>query len=218
MILCVGGTKGGSGKTTTAVNLTILHSEGHDVLLVDADAQETASDFSLLRNETGRADYSCVKLTGAAVRTEILKLKRKYEDVLVDTGGRDTSSQRAALSVADFFLVPFLPRSFDLWTLEKSAAILEEMRLVNPGITACVFINRADPHGSETAEAAEMLREVPAFTLLQAQVGDRKAFAHAASAGLCVTELARKDMKAVEEIRSLYEAVYSPETHLQGST
>ena len=51
MIVVVGGIKGGSGKTTVAINLAVLRaSGGHDVLLVDADDQETASDFTILRN------------------------------------------------------------------------------------------------------------------------------------------------------------------------
>ncbi len=47
MIIVCGGTKGGTGKSTTAVNLAVIAaSEGGDVLLVDADDQESASDFS----------------------------------------------------------------------------------------------------------------------------------------------------------------------------
>ena len=56
MIVVVGGIKGGSGKTTVATNLAVLRaSGGHDVLLVDADDQETASDFTILRSRAARA-------------------------------------------------------------------------------------------------------------------------------------------------------------------
>ena len=52
MIIIAGGIKGGSGKTTVATNLAVIRAgEGHDVLLVDADDQETATDFTNLRNE-----------------------------------------------------------------------------------------------------------------------------------------------------------------------
>jgi hypothetical protein len=52
MILVAGGTKGGSGKTTIATTLAIMRTAaGRDVLLIDADDQETASDFTILRNE-----------------------------------------------------------------------------------------------------------------------------------------------------------------------
>ena len=68
MITVVGGTKGGSGKSTVATNLAImLAAAGRDVLLVDADDQETSTDFTNLRESTrpGGAGYTCIALTGA---------------------------------------------------------------------------------------------------------------------------------------------------------
>src|SRR5690242_198797 len=150
MIIVAGGIKGGGGKTTTATNLAIIRATaGRDVLLADADDQETASDFTNLRNERAisRASYTCVKLTGAAVRTEIRRLAPKYQDIVIDTGGRDTTSQRAALTVAAVLLVPFVPRSFDLWTIDKVAELVGEMKAANPKLRAYTFINRADPRG-----------------------------------------------------------------------
>ena len=53
MILVTGGIKGGSGKTTVAINLAVMRSKaGSDVLLIDADDQESASDFTALRNKS----------------------------------------------------------------------------------------------------------------------------------------------------------------------
>ena len=48
-----------------------------------------------------RPAIHCTKLTGKAVRTEILELAPKYDHTIVDTGGRDTTSQRAALAVSN---------------------------------------------------------------------------------------------------------------------
>lgn len=211
MIVLAGGIKGGSGKTTVATNLAILcvHA-GRDVLLVDADDQETASDFTVLRNDTheGGAGYTSIKLSGKAVRTEVQRLAPKYEDIIIDTGGRDTSSQRAALSVADLMLVPFVPRSFDVWTLEKVAELVEEMRAANPTLKAFTFINRADPRGHDNADAAEYLKEAPALTFIDAPLGTRKAFSNAAAKGLAVTELRPLDEKAADEMMTLYRCVF----------
>ena len=96
MILVAGGGKGGSGKSTIAINLAIMRAKAHhDVLLVDADDQETAADFTALRNATleGGAGYTCIKLTGPAVHTEVVQLAPKYDDIVIDAGGRDTVSQ-----------------------------------------------------------------------------------------------------------------------------
>ena len=145
VIYTVGGIKGGSGKTTVATNLTVLlAADGRDVLLVDADDQETASDFTVWRNTNtdGHAGYTAIQLTGDAVRTEIRKLAPKYDDIVIDTGGRDTTSQRAAMTVSDLYLVPFVPRSFDVWTLERVAKLIEEMKPANPALLAFAFLNR----------------------------------------------------------------------------
>ena len=161
-IYTVGGIKGGSGKTTVATNLTVLlAADGRDVLLVDADDQETATDFTVWRNKNaeGQAGYTAIQLTGDAVRTEIRRLATKYDDIVIDTGGRDTTSQRAAMTVSDIYLVPFVPRSFDVWTLERVVKLIEEMKPANPALRAFAFLNRADAGGNDNAEAAEYLKD-----------------------------------------------------------
>lgn len=213
MTIVVGGIKGGSGKTTLATNLAILRGHaGRDVLLVDADDQETATDFSALRSQSkaGGAGYTGIKLTGASVRTETLKLKSKYEDIVIDTGGRDTTSQRAALSVADVLLVPFVPRSFDVWTLEKVSDLVQEMRAANPTLRAYAFLNRADARGGDNFDATQVLSESPALEFLDAPIGGRKAFGNAAAEGLAVTELRPQDPKASQEMQTLYDLVFRP--------
>src|SRR5215203_2034107 len=112
MIICCGGIKGGAGKTTVATNLAcIAAGEGSKVLLIDADDQKTASDFTAARNQDhpGAPSYTCMRLTGKNVRTELQKIAKDYDHIIIDTGGRDTASQRAALTIADILLVPFSP-------------------------------------------------------------------------------------------------------------
>lgn len=207
MITVIGGTKGGSGKSTVATNLAVmLAASGRDVLLVDADDQETSMDFTALRNEAkaSGAGYTCVALTGKSVFTEVKRLAPKYQEIIIDTGGRDTESQRAALMVCDSYLVPFAPRSFDVWTLDKVASLVEEARTYNSALKAYAFINRAETRGNENVEAAELIQAKPALEFIPASLGNRKAYAHAAAAGLSVTELRPQDTKATEEMGILF--------------
>ncbi|MGI0488571.1 AAA family ATPase [Pantanalinema rosaneae CENA516] len=215
MLLVCGGIKGGVGKTTLATNMAILRSQqGRDVLLVDADDQATASDFTAVRHQTladqGGTGYTAIKLHGAAVRAELLRMKDKYEDVVIDVGGRDTAGQRAALSIADVYVVPFLPGSFDVWTLETVAQLVEETRAFNDHFLAYCCINRADPRGSDNAEAAAIALETPNLTYIDAPLGNRKAFRTAAAQGLAVTELKSRDRddKAIAEIMRLYKYLF----------
>jgi chromosome partitioning protein len=163
-----------------------------------------------LRNERlpDGAGYTSIKLTGAAVRTETQRLAKKYDDIVIDTGGRDTTSQRAALTVADVLLVPFVPRSFDVWTLEKVAGLVAEMRAANPELKAYAFINRADPRGQDNDEAAEVLKETEALTFLNMPLGSRKAYSNAAAQGLAVTEIKPQDAKATEEMMILFRYIF----------
>ncbi len=211
MIVLVGGIKGGSGRTTIAAHMAILSAEGgSDVLLVDADDQETATDFTMVRNDSreGGAGYTCIKLTGPAVRTETLRLASKYDRIIIDTGGRDTTSQRAALTVADIFLVPFLPRSFDVWTLDKVIALIEEMKALNPDLATYAFLNRADPRGMDNEDAVDVLSDSEALTLIDTPLVSRKAYSHASAVGLSVTELRPRDRKACDEIMMLFRHVF----------
>lgn len=212
MIIVVGGIKGGSGKTTVATNLVVMRcSKSKDVLLIDADDQETATDFTILRNEQlqNGAGYTSIKLSGSAVRTEVLRLSDKFKDIIIDTGGRDTTSQRAALSVADIMLIPFVPRSFDVWTLEKVSDLVVEMKSINPNLRAFAFINRADSRGQDNNDAGEVIKENEEIIFINTPLGARKAFSNAASAGLGVTEIKPLDPKAAEQMSVLYKYVFS---------
>lgn len=214
MILVCGGIKGGVGKTTLATSMVILRSaNGKDVLLVDADDQATATDFTAVRDQSlvdkGGAGYTSIQLHGAAVRTEVIKLAAKYDDVIIDVGGRDTAGQRAALLVADVYVVPFLPGSFDIWTLDSVGALIEDAKAFNDKLKAVCLINRADSQGSDNKEAAEIASEIPNLVYIDAPLGNRKAFRSAAAQGLAVTELKPPDTKAISELTTVFNHLFN---------
>ena len=208
MILAIGNVKGGVGKTTLAVNLTIaLARSGRDVLLIDGDEQATAIAFTELRTEqkNGKPGYTAVSLHGAAIRTQARQLSSKYADIVIDVGGRDTGSLRAALTVADVVLIPVQPRSFDLWGVDQTAELVQEAREINDNLKAIVVINAADAQGKDNEAAAEALREVAGLDLAPSVIVRRKAFPNAAASGLSVLE--HDDPKAIEELNSLLKAL-----------
>lgn len=210
MILVVGNTKGGVGKTTLAVNLTIARAlAGRDVLLVDGDEQGTAISFTELRTEQlGQPGYTAVSLHGAAIRTQVRQLAPKYADVVIDVGGRDTGSLRAALTVADTLLIPVQPRSFDLWAIDNISALVKEAREINERLRVVAILNGADAQGSDNDAAAQQLSETDGIEYLPTSVGRRKAFPNAASAGRSVLEQASRDQKAVQELAAIISGVF----------
>lgn len=173
MIVVLAQTKGGVGKSTLAVNFAVERSRaGRDVLLVDADEQATATDFTTLRTEhLGAPGYTAVALAGPAVRTQVLQMRPKYTDIIIDAGGRDTAGLRAALTVADVALIPFQPRSFDLWTFDKVSALITEAREYrDASLRAVAVLNFADPAGGDNAAAVEALSGNEVITYLDAPI------------------------------------------------
>ena len=211
MIYTIGGIKGGSGKTTLAVSLAVmLSNQGRTVLLVDADKQATATDFTQWRTETlGDTGFTSIQLSDIRVRNEVIKLKPNFDDIVIDAGGRDTASQRAALAVSDVFIAPFAPKSFDIWTLEQVAQLVQEMQIANPDIQPYALLNRVDYNEKDIREARDYIGESGILTVLKNTLHERKAFANAAASGLAVTEFKPRNPKAIEEIEALFQEILS---------
>lgn len=135
------------------------------------------------------------------------QLAPKYADIVIDVGGRDTGSLRAALTVSDVVLIPAKPRSFDLWGVDQTADLVKEAREINDRLRAIAVINEADSQGKDNQEATNVLREVQGLELAPVLIVRRKAFPNAAAVGLSVLEYA--DPKASDEFKQLAEFLFA---------
>lgn len=211
MIVLIGGEKGGTGKTTTATNLAAMRaSAGRDVLLVDTDPQGSASFWCTVRAEGKAARIGSVQKFGKGLQSEIRDLSKRYDDVLIDAGGRDSVELRAALCVAEVAVLPIQASHFDLWTIEQLARLVETARGFNTELRALCVISRGSTHVSNTdaADAAELIAEYPALQLTKTIIRDRLAYKRAAGAGLSVVEFGQ-DAKATCEMEDLYQEIFN---------
>lgn len=211
MIITIGGIKGGNGKSTIATNFAVMRScAGKDLLLVDADEQKSATIFATIRRQEHpeRPQCTCTILVNEGVRDNVPTLHAKFDDVIIDVGGRDTVSQRAAIMVSDLVLVPFNPRAVDIWTIEDIEKMVARMRLLNERVRVLSFINRADPVGPDNADSREILTELDWMEFVDCPIVNRKAFGKAMAHGLSVPELRPSDRKAADEIQALYRRVF----------
>jgi chromosome partitioning protein len=217
MILTVGNTKGGTGKTTLALQLAISWARaGRDVLLVDGDAQGSAQKAVASRAEAGRQPaIGCVQYAeGRVLRDQVRMLAPRYADVVIDAGGHDSTTLRAALLLSDAVLVPYPPRTMDVWALEDMAKLVEEARAVRDGLQALAVLNIGDPGVSaDNTEAVAALADHPQLIGLKASITRRKAFPNAAGFGLSVEEVAPRDPKACEELAALVSEVSAMVEH-----
>ncbi len=210
MIVVVGGIKGGTGKTTIATNLAVMRSAtGNRVLLVDADEQRSTSIWANQRDVLEiPTNWSTITLVGKALRSQLDRMKEDYDDIIIDVGGRETTSLRAAISIADICIIPFKPRSLDIWTLSDVKALIAEMRPANPNLRVFAMINQADSKGSDNEGTISILKECEEIKCIDHTIGCRKSFANAASDGLGVVEMKIIDKKAVQEIQDIYNFIY----------
>lgn len=212
MIILIGGEKGGTGKTTLATNLAAMRAlAGRDVLLIDTDIQGSANYWTQSRDESEvKPRVACVQKLGKGLHSEVQDLAKRYDDIVIDAGGRDSVELRSALVVAEKVFIPIQPSQFDIWTLNRMDSLVDTARSMNPALKAWVVISRAstNPSVSESKEASEILGDFEHLELSNALVRDRIAYRKAARDGLCVNELKPKDPKATEEIEALFKEVF----------
>jgi chromosome partitioning protein len=212
MILIVGSTKGGVGKTTLAFNFAIaLASIGRDVLLIDADkGQLTATINTQIRTkELGNAGFTAVSLYAEALILQVPQLAKKYDDVVIDVGGHDNPSLRSALLIPNAtLLIPVKPRSYELWGADDTALLVSEARARgNTSLRAVAVLNEADHlHEADNAAAEADLRSKNGLELAPARIVRRKAFSDAAATGRGVIEY--KDAKAIHELNNLLSFIH----------
>jgi len=212
MIVLFGGEKGGSGKTTIATNIAAIRTTvSSDVLLIDTDRQSTASFWCGVREDKGITPrVASVQKYDKAVRTEVKELNKKYKDIIIDAGGRDSPELRGALVVCDIAIFPLRPSQFDLWTLGRLNTLVEQATEINEGLRAYVVINQASPNPvvKEVEETKEFIQEFENLHIFDSVIRERISFRRAAINGMSVTEFKPEDNKAIEEMMNLYGEIY----------
>lgn len=200
-IYIIGGQKGGTGKSTVAVNLAVaLGRAGRDVLLVDADRQRTASRWADRRSaDSTLQPVNATERTGKLFHT-LDDFSRRYDDVIVDAGGHDSVELRTALAVADHLYSPVQASQADLETLGTMTELVEEAVELNRRLRAHLLLTRTPTHPgvSDTRDAFELLRTYAAFDVCATVIRDRKAFRDGMFFGKSALEL--PDTKAALEI------------------
>src|SRR5919198_1041735 len=183
MILVIGSEKGGCGKSTLAINLTVMSvREGIDTLLVDADIQGSCNEFS--------------------------DLQHRYQRIIVDTGGRDSPELRSSLLVAHTVLLPVQPTQLDLWATEKAFQVTSTAQDLNPQLHTLVVITRAHTNLLVTTarDAMQFLSEFPHVRLCNTILYERLAWQKSILEGRSVVEL--RDAQAHNEMKLLYEEIF----------
>jgi len=204
MIITVGNTKGGVGKTTIAVNLAAeAASEGKKVLLIDTDPQGSSTAF---RGEREKDDIKVVSMISDKIHKDIKALEGSFDLVIIDAGGRDNQVFRSAVAGCQFFLLPVLPSQFDIWAAEDAIKAFCELQPFND-MKGRVVLNQIRTNTKVSEEAWQALEEYRnEIPLLNQQLHSRVAYKTSITFGRGVSEH-EPEGKAAEEIKSLYKEI-----------
>lgn len=183
-VVTVAQQKGGSGKTTLAVNLAVeFRRRGLRVALLDTDPQGSLGRWFIARRERlGEAGMEFSTASAWGVGYECEKLRKQSDVVIVDTPPKVDADLRPALREADLVLVPVAASMVDLWATDGVFDLIGR-----EGRRAVIVLNRVKAGtrlGEEVAAAAAEVGGVAGASL-----GQRVVYAETLGQGLGASEV-----------------------------
>ena len=204
MIVAVAAQKGGTGKTTIAINLACIFVEdGESVVLVDADPQGSASLWA--RVSQGGGLLTVEALPTATVHENTPKLAESYAHIIIDCPPALGEITRSALFTANLALIPVTPSPFDLWSARETVELASQAREFNEDLRMALVISRRIP-GTVIGREARSALGGYGIPILKNEICQRIALAECIIDGQGITQYA-PNSEAAREFRVLAEEV-----------
>jgi chromosome partitioning protein len=209
--------KGGVGKTTLSVHLATALAQSHKVLLVDADPQGSALDWSAQREiENAPARFPVIGLPKETLHRELASISLDYAWVVIDGPPRVNKIARSAVVASDFVVIPVQPSPFDIWAAEDVEEIIDECAAIKPALLTRFLINRLILNTTLAGEVQQELSQRP-FPVFETAIRNRQEYAKAARRGMTALETEPQG-PAAQEIRAWMAEIVAALDHSQSAT
>ena len=209
MIIAITATKGGSGKTTVAVNLAVgFKKKGYDVCIVDADKGQISCRHWAEYRSDEKEHIPVVQVPDKKFIREVNELSKRYDIIIID--GRPTESEHTdrITMVSDAVIVPVKFGLFELRALENYFDIYDGVQDAKESlggkIKGFVLLNDIGVGQTTKREMTEAVNDAigeSEIKLLDSVLYRRKVYADSPAEGIGVIE--SKDKKARAEVESL---------------
>lgn len=196
MIIGVQHQKGGTGKSTIALNVAgTLGHRGFRVLYIDADPQGTGVTFTKVREADSL--FTTVSIPTPTVHKEVRGLALAYDHIIIDGPARVGDQAKSVILASDIVVIPTTPSPFDVWSATEIVREIQGAMVFKETLKAVFAINRRIKGTAIGRDVVEALADQP-FPVLTSAISQRVIYPEASSAGLAVFEADPKGPAAAE--------------------
>ncbi len=199
-VITIAQQKGGAGKTTVAAHLAVaLSQKGNRVAVIDIDPQGSLGHWHRVREERfgeGFTGVSFSSLSGWRVGSEVSRLRKLQDYIIIDSPPHTETEARTAIRTADLIIIPVQPSPTDLWATKATLDLAKAEK-----IPVRVVLNRVSANSKLAQTISAELSD-----LAKTSLGNRVLFASALLEGRCATEV-DPSSQAAEEVKSLVKEI-----------
>lgn len=204
-IIAVANTKGGVGKTTTAVHLAgWLHKRGHSVILADCDSQHSSSEWI---REACPGVTSIVLDKPNDILNELPAISQDADYIVADGPGSQTETSRALLLRADLAIVPCKASMLEVRALSKATEVLRQAQDIRGGVPKAIIVlsmvGKKYRLTKDMVEAAKVLN----LPMAKAPLVLRQIYADAPGQGSLVWDMGARAKEAANEVNRIFSEI-----------
>jgi chromosome partitioning protein len=203
-VIVVASSKGGCSKTTTVTALAVnLAAHGYKVAVCDSDPNQAFVRWY----KTGEAPTLSVstELDHNEIVGHLLRLGKKHDVVLCDTGGWSNQTQVFAMGAADLVLIPVMPdRNSVVEAVRTAQQVRSVSEIARRDIPYLVLMTRWNPKGISERAAVEDL-DASRLPRLEQHIGDLVAFQKSSFSGVMPSKgyIGAVVTRVIDELKSL---------------